>query len=229
MKIPKICILSVITAFAASLGATAALTDAVWVSLGTVDGANNPVNAIVEDKKAGVLYIGGTFSAVGSGVSLNVLALALDPAGDLYAGGQITNAGGAYIVGIAQWNGSTWSPVGSGLGYPYIFVNELVSDGMGRLYASGAFTVAGTNVSAYVVQANVLTMISKSRRSPSGGFAFNLVTTPNSINRILTATNLISPVWQAIYTNVAPANGALQYTDTATPPYPVRFYRSSSP
>lgn len=164
----------------------------------------------------------------GSGLISGVYSLAVDPAGNLYAGGTITNAGGNLAIGIAQWNGSQWSPVGSGLG-PAIFVNGLVSDGLGRLYASGAFTVAGTNVSAYVVQANVLTMISRSRHTPTGGFAFNLVTTPDSTNRILAATNLASPLWQAIYTNVAPANGALQFTDTAAPLFPARFYRSASP
>ena len=105
----------------------------------------------------------------------------------------------------------------------------MVSDGMGRIFASGAFTIAGTNVTTGLVQANVLDMISKERWKAPGNFAFNLVTTPGTTNRIFTATNVAAPVWQPIYTTVAPANGTIQFTDTAAGQYPVRFYNSTTP
>jgi hypothetical protein len=73
-------------------------------------------------------------------------------------------------------------------------------------------------------------MISKTHRNPDGSFSFNLLTTPNTTNRVLAATNLAPPaVWQPIYTNVAPANGNWQFTDTNVGHYPVRFYRSAMP
>jgi len=44
------------------------------------------------------------------------------------------------------------------------------------------------------------------------------------------ATNLIPPIaWQTLSTNVAGIDGTWQFTDTNTPAYPARFYRSVSP
>ena len=49
-----------------------------------------------------------------------VSALALDGAGNLYAGGGFLNAGGVWVGHIAKWNGSTWSALGSFMsGVPY--------------------------------------------------------------------------------------------------------------
>lgn len=170
---------------------------------------------------------GSNWSALGAGMNYYVFTLALDPAQNLYAAGQFTNAGGIYASGIAKWDGTAWSALGSGLNNTVI---SLAADGAGRLYAGGVFTAAGTNVSAYVAQANVLDMISKPRRNPDGSLTFNLLTTPNTTNRVQAATNLAPPaVWQPIYTNIAPANGAWQFTDTNTSRYPARFYRSSTP
>lgn len=45
-----------------------------------------------------------------------VNALALDAAGNLYAGGSFLAAGGAAIPSLARWNGSSWSALGSGFG-----------------------------------------------------------------------------------------------------------------
>jgi len=110
-------------------------------------------------------------------------------------------------------------------------VFSIALDGAGRLYAGGAFTaVAGTNVSAYLAQANVLPMLSKLRRNSDGSMTFDLLTTPNTSSRVLATTNLAPPVtWQPICTNVAPANGAWEFTDTNASDYRARFYRSSTP
>jgi hypothetical protein len=73
-------------------------------------------------------------------------------------------------------------------------------------------------------------MISKTHRNLDGSLTFNLLTTPNTTNRVLAATNLAPPVvWQPIFTNVAPASGAWQFNDTKAGQYPSRFYRSSTP
>src|SRR6185369_9526458 len=61
-------------------------SDANWISMGGLPGANDLVNAAVADG-AGNVYIGGDFTLVGDVV--------------------------AHYV--AKWNGSSWSPLGSGL------------------------------------------------------------------------------------------------------------------
>jgi hypothetical protein len=63
---------------------------------------------------------GSTWSALGSGMSdgssyPTVYALAVSGS-ELYAGGSFTTAGGGPAVNVAKWNGSTWSPLGSGTG-----------------------------------------------------------------------------------------------------------------
>lgn len=224
----------------------AAWNGSAWSAPGSgVSGSSPYVFALAMDA-ANHLYVGGTFttaggiaitnvaqwdglswSALGSGMNNTVNALTFDPGGNLYAGGLFTTAGGVSANYIAKWDGNSWSALGAGMNY---VVFSLVSDGAGRLYAGGAFSAAGTNVSAYVAQANVLTMISHPARYADGSFAFDLLTTPNTTNRVLASTNLASlATWQPIYTNVAPANGAWQFIDTNATHYLVRFYRSASP
>jgi hypothetical protein len=169
---------------------------------------------------------GSAWSSVGGGMDNYVYSLAVDPNYNVYAGGAFTNAGGVYASRIAEWNGSTWSPLGSGVNN---IVLSLAADSAGRLYAGGLLTVAGTNVSAYVAQANVLNLISGQKYTTNGNYSFNFLTTPNSTNRVFAATNLLSGLWQPIYTNVAPANGLLQFTDTNTASFATKFYRVSTP
>ena len=142
-------------------------SDANWVSLGGINGANSVVSAVVVDN-SGNLYIGGAFtvvgdvvakciakwngtnwSALGSGISggfsPSVRALAVS-GGDLYAGGSFTTAGGISANRIAKWNGNTWSALGSGIGGlgsgSFSSVNALTVSGS-DLYAGGSFTTAG--------------------------------------------------------------------------------------
>ena len=57
----------------------------------------------------------------------------------LYAGGYFTNAGGIAANYIAQWNGSSWSAVGSGMNNR---VEALAVSGS-TLYAGGGFHDGG--------------------------------------------------------------------------------------
>ena len=59
---------------------------------------------------------GTVWSSLGSGMNGDqVLALALDGAGTLYAGGEFTTTGEVSANFIAKWDGTAWSPLGSGM------------------------------------------------------------------------------------------------------------------
>lgn len=87
--------------------------------------------------------------AVGADGSVNALAIFDDGRGGgpaLYAGGSFTQIGGITIKGIARWNGSYWSAVGSGMGgtSPSVRALTVFDDGSGpALFAAGVFTSAG--------------------------------------------------------------------------------------
>lgn len=72
---------------------------------------------------------GGTVSALAAG------------GGNVYAGGTFTTAGEVVANGIAKWNGSEWSALGTGMGGNTIDVRALAVNG-GDLYAGGIFTSA---------------------------------------------------------------------------------------
>jgi hypothetical protein len=129
------------------------------------------VSALAFDTE-GNLYAGGSFmkaggvwsysiakwdstswSALGWGLGMqywwlsmypNVNALAVDASGDLYVGGTFISTAGLVVVNnIAKWDGTSWSPLGSGTGSLYRPVNALAIDASGNLYAGGNFSTAG--------------------------------------------------------------------------------------
>jgi len=85
-------------------------SDENWISMGTLVGTNGDVYAAV-----------------------------VDGIGNLYIGGVFTVAGGAVANYVAKWDGSTWSPLGSGVQSE---VHALAVSGS-DLYAGGTFTTAG--------------------------------------------------------------------------------------
>ena len=95
---------------------------------------------------------GNAWSALGSGMDGNVWALTGfdDGSGDgpaLYAGGYFSNAGRVRVNNIARWNGSSWSPLGSGIdNVAVVRALAVFDDGSGdgpALYAGGYFEEAG--------------------------------------------------------------------------------------
>lgn len=97
-------------------------------------------NYIAKYQRSGNFY----WSALGSGMTNFVYALAVS-GNNLYAAGDFTNAGGVLAYGIAEWNGSIWSALGSGLtfnGSQVGQVDALAVSG-NNLFAGGTFTVAG--------------------------------------------------------------------------------------
>src|SRR5439155_15264474 len=143
-------------------------SDANWISMNAgIPGADGVIYAAVVDA-TGNLYIGGdftlvggtlanyvakwkghTWSALGSGMGRNsygystVYALAVSGSA-LYAGGYFATAGGRRVNGIAKWDGSGWSPLGSGMNDDPA-VSALAVSGS-DLYAGGQFTTAGGRV-----------------------------------------------------------------------------------
>ena len=66
-------------------------------------------------------------------------AIAVDGS-KVYIGGDFKTAGNVIANNVVQWDGSGWTPLGSGLNGP---VRSLAVDGRGHLYAVGLFTQAG--------------------------------------------------------------------------------------
>ena len=102
---------------------------------------------------------GSSWSALGSGISgessdeyygAGVFALAVS-SGTLYAAGYFTSAGGIPANCIAQWDGSSWSALGSGMGGDYPAVNALAVSGS-TLFVGGYFTAAGGIAANYIAQ-----------------------------------------------------------------------------
>jgi len=104
---------------------------------------------------------GNSWSSVGSGIdnpsgSTDVFALAASPNG-LYATGHFTAAGGVPVNYIAKWDGSRWSPLGSGLGgtcingCPYGYALTVSDD---FLYAGGLFRTAGDVMATNIAKWN---------------------------------------------------------------------------
>ena len=88
------------------------------------------------------------WSPLGSGMNDEVIALAVNGT-NLYAGGIFTNAGGVPAAGIAKWDGSAWSALGSGV--MMADVDAIAVSGT-NLYAGGYFTTAGGAPANYIAK-----------------------------------------------------------------------------
>jgi hypothetical protein len=97
-------------------------------------------------------FDGAAWQPLGSGLNFNVNALTVfDPDGPgpmpdlLIAGGSFSTAGGQPALFIAAWDGSTWSPLGSGTSAPVraltVWNNQLVVGG--DFYSAGGLVSPG--------------------------------------------------------------------------------------
>jgi len=92
---------------------------------------------------------GAAWSGVGggmtSGTSVRAMAVYDEGAGPaLYAGGTFTEMGGTLATNIARWDGSAWTAVESGLTGGTVRALAVGGPfGARRLFAGGAFTIAG--------------------------------------------------------------------------------------
>jgi hypothetical protein len=124
---------------------------------------------------------GSNWLALGSGLGVSfgtyppnspVCVLAVSGS-NVYAGGWFPMAGEVPANGVAKWDGSSWSALGSGIGNPTPYlspgsvVRALAVSGC-DLYAGGSFLMAGGKVSAYIARAYLpaLPALSVARSGP---------------------------------------------------------------
>jgi len=87
-------------------------SDADWQNMSkSLPGANNTVHDMVTDTNAGLVYACGSFSFIGS----------------------------VQASGVAKWNGSSWTNLGSGV----LSASTMTIDSAGNLFIGGDFTSAG--------------------------------------------------------------------------------------
>ena len=149
-----------------AVGGVAKWNGTVWSSLGTVGAAYGIYDYVEALALApnGDVYVGGSltqaggcvakwngtaWSSVGNGLSngvstpqLNgVAALALDSNGDVYVVGRFSQASRALFNGIAKWDGTAWSGLGTGIGR--YSVSAIVIGPAGKLIVGGVFAKTG--------------------------------------------------------------------------------------
>lgn len=143
-----------------------------WSSMGgSGSGLGNPVHALVLTDD-GRVFAGGEFydaggdpdgdnvavwdgvswSALvgpGGGIENTVMDLAVDDAGNLYAGGVFTDAGGDPDADrVAKWDGTSWTSLGGPGSGIDSNVYSLAVDDLGRVFAGGYFFDFGGNPDA---------------------------------------------------------------------------------
>ncbi|MCZ6754650.1 MAG: hypothetical protein O7E49_04990 [Gemmatimonadetes bacterium] len=102
---------------------------------------------------------GSTWSPLGGGMDAGVSSLTVFDNGSgggptFYAGGFFTTAGGISANRIAKWDGSSWSPLGSGMGSG-VMALAAFDDRSGHgpaLYAGGFFNSAGATQAEYIAK-----------------------------------------------------------------------------
>jgi hypothetical protein len=166
----------------------------------------------------------------------DVFALAVSGS-TLYAGGWFTAADGVAANYIAQWNGSSWSALGSGVSGAVLqnsaAVYALAVSGS-ALYAGGVFSMAGTNASASVAEANLagtpvpLTIITTNSvfGLTNGVFGFD-VSGPVGSNVVIQASADLK-IWIPLQTNLLDSS-PLYFSDSQSPTNRPRFYRAVLP
>lgn len=82
------------------------------------------------------------WEAVGTGVNSKVRSFATDNHGNLYVGGEFTEAGGVAVNYIAKWDGANWSALGNGCD-DYVLSLDYYD---GNLYAGGSFKFVGDEI-----------------------------------------------------------------------------------
>lgn len=133
-----------------------------WAVLGSATALNDYVDALAIGIDGSTLYVGGNFvnangiaaadyiakwtttwAALSTGMNNTVYTLTVGSNGILYAGGIFTTAGGVAVNLIAQWNGNSWTPLGTGLTGGSSIVYKIAAGPNGLLHVGGSFNTAG--------------------------------------------------------------------------------------
>jgi hypothetical protein len=135
---------------------------------------------------------------------------------------------------IAAWDGSVWSALGTGIGGgsfggngPYVYV--LAADGSGHLFVGGEYSLAGTNVSPFIAQANISSVspggVIQSIRVGGGTVTLDCQGVSGSAYSVQRATDvLMSQNLTTLLKTNAPSNGLFRFIDP-NPPTAAAFYR----
>ncbi len=222
---------------------------ATWSALGA--GVNTNVSAMAFDTN-GVLYVGGSFtfaggssipriakwngatwSGLGTGISgttasASVSAITIRGT-DVYVAGTFTNAGGILAVGLAKWNGSSWSALGSGLvGAPGTATGSALAYIGNDLFVGGNFIFAGEKPSMFLARWNdqlnfypapkptLVNFLVKT----NGQFQFRLNGTSGERYIIQGSTNFSN--WTPLVTSTVPM---FDFIDTNASGFKSRVYR----
>jgi hypothetical protein len=162
--------------------------DGVWSAMAGVIGK---VFAIAQHPITKEIYIGGSFMnaggdpdadylakwngtawvAVVAGINSYVNDLAFDAAGNLYIGGNFTDAGGATGDRIVKWNGSSLSSLGTGAAN---VVTKIIVASDGNVYAGGLNTFGGVANTFAIAKWNGSNWTALGTGA-DGGFVYGLV------------------------------------------------------
>jgi hypothetical protein len=196
------------------------LGSALWVHALAVSGTNVFAafgSSVAKWDGSSWVSLGSDLTAADPWASYTVRAFAASGA-NLYAGGDFITAGGTSANYIARWDGSSWSPLGSGLNSPVWALAISRND----LYVGGEFTIAGNKLSD-----NVARVVLDLPRLTSMGFTNRLFrlkvsgVTGQTV-AIQSSTNLMD--WSAIDTVVL-GDAPTVFTDAQSGNVSRRFYR----
>ncbi|MBF9224278.1 T9SS type A sorting domain-containing protein [Hymenobacter ruricola] len=181
-----------------------------WVALSTAPAFSYTVYGVAVDG-GGSVYAGGIFSQVGAlkanrlakwngtawnnvggatalGLDSQVYAVAVAPNGDVYVGGNITQAGGVAVNRIAKWNGTAWSTLGTGAANgvrasgSLAIVEALLVARNGDVYVGGTFDTAGGVAAEGIAKWNGTAwsaLVTSNGNGVNGGIVSALAEAPN--------------------------------------------------
>jgi sugar lactone lactonase YvrE len=159
-------------------------------------------------------FSGDGGAATNAGIS-GPYGIAFDPFGNLL----VTDPGNQRVRKVTN------TPMG-----PVLTLTAVTAANAGNYQV--VVTGKGGSVTSTVASFTVATapQVYQTSRNLNGSLALSFVSQPGSTNLVLSTTNLVPPiVWVPISTNVAATNGDWQFTDTNTPGYRLKFYRSDTP
>lgn len=85
----------------------------------------------------------GSWQALGPGINAATFGITETASGDILVVGRFSSSGSTTAQGIARWNGSAWSPVGTGIDHQQRTPHCVVVQGNGDILVGGAFRAKG--------------------------------------------------------------------------------------